>query len=114
MAIDPNTFVDASEKSASVTDEQIDRKIERLLTETANLKRFEPPESRPLGARPGIFARRRKTLLGGTAALLSRLYLPPWQVAISWPVRTGQIRAAGRLYYAFYAAASLLWMAASF
>lgn len=65
------------------------------------------------GVLAGLTSRRPDTLLGATAALISRLYLPPMPIAVSWSVRTGQIRAAGKLFYVFYALACLLWVAAS-
>src|SRR3954467_7808528 len=60
-----------------------------------------------------LFPRRSGTLLGTTAALLSRLVLPPLAVAVSWPESRGRIRVAGKLFWAFYAAACLFWLVAS-
>lgn len=60
-----------------------------------------------------LFARRNNTLLTATADALSRLYLPPAEIAMAWPAKTGQIRAAGKMFYVFYAAACLAWMSLS-
>lgn len=48
--------------------------------------------------------------VAAVATIFSRWYLPARNYVIRWPVRTGQIRAAGKWFAGFYAAACGFWM----
>lgn len=73
------------------------------------------PVARPLDWLAGeLFPRAHRSPLQWVAGLLSRVYLPRADRLILWPDRTGLVRAAGKWFVVFYAAACLLVLSSAY